>query len=171
MRIAVLGMGRMGQGLADRLLGQGHALVVWNRSADKTGPAVAHGARAADSIKEAVSEVEVVLSSLANDDAVRSVAAEVHGSLGDAVYAEGSTISPGLAAELAGQFERFASMPVAGSPDVVRDGKAIFLVGGPKAVVDELEPMLATLSEKHFRYPEAAQAATAKLAVNLLLLN
>jgi 3-hydroxyisobutyrate dehydrogenase-like beta-hydroxyacid dehydrogenase len=146
-------------------------LVVRNRSPTKTAEAVAHGARAAGSVEEAVRQVEVVLSSLANDDAVRTVAAEVHRSLGDAIYAEGSTISPGLAAQLAGQFERFVSMPVAGNPDVVRQGKGIFLVGGSKVVVDELAPMLSSLSEKQFNYPEAAQAATAKLTVNLLLLD
>ena len=46
MNIGILGIGRMGRAIGERLLDQGHALAVWNRTADKAQPLAARGARA-----------------------------------------------------------------------------------------------------------------------------
>jgi len=74
MDIAVLGMGRMGQALAKRLLGGGHRVTVWNRTPGKAEEALAAGATEVGSVAEAVKGVEVVITSLSADEAVRAVA-------------------------------------------------------------------------------------------------
>jgi 3-hydroxyisobutyrate dehydrogenase len=74
MDVAVLGMGRMGRALAGRLLEGGHRVAVWNRSKGKAGEVVSAGAREAGSVADAVEGVDVALTMLANDDAVRAVA-------------------------------------------------------------------------------------------------
>jgi len=87
----------MGQAVAARLMGGGHDVVVWNRSPGKAGKVVAAGGWEAHSIAEAVSGREVVVTSLANDDAVRGVAlgdGGIRSAIGpEAVYADCSTVS------------------------------------------------------------------------------
>jgi 3-hydroxyisobutyrate dehydrogenase-like beta-hydroxyacid dehydrogenase len=171
MQIAVLGMGRMGQAVAGRLLEQGVDVSVWNRSPGRTAEAVAAGARDAGSVEEAVAGADVTYSSLADDAAVRAVASQVRTAIDGGIYVEGSTISPRLGGELAAEFDRFAAMPVLGSPDVVRAGAATFLLGGPPDVVADLGPLWSALSSNHLVYASASHAYTAKLTVNLLLLD
>ena len=175
MRCAVLGMGRMGQGVAGRLLDNGHDLTIWNRTSGVGVDLVARGAREAATITEAVQDKEVAITSLANDEAVRSVAigeGGIRASLpAGGVYLDASTVSPALSAELADSFPRYAAMPIMGSPDAVRAGEAVYLIGGDQAVIEFVQPLLAALSETIRRYAAAPLASAAKLAVNLLLLD
>ena len=73
MRVAVLGMGRMGHALAERLLAGGHILTVWNRTQGKADDLLARGALQAATPAEAAAASELTLTSLADDSAVRSV--------------------------------------------------------------------------------------------------
>jgi 3-hydroxyisobutyrate dehydrogenase len=121
-----------------------------------------------------VEAVDVAITSLAIDDAVRAVAfGELRSSMGDkTVYVDCSTVSPGLSAELAGAFPgRFLAMPVLGSPEAVKAGQAVYLAGGNAGIVDRLGPLVSSLSDTVRRYDTAPLAITAKLAVNLLLLS
>ena len=177
MRIAVFGLGRMGAALAARLLDEGHEVVVWNRSPGKAGELVDGGAKEASSIVEAVNVVDVAVTLVSNDEAVRHVALDDGGvvrSLGRAsIYVDCSTVSPALADELAGATgpDRFVAMPVIGAPAAVRSGQATYLAGGRVDVVDRLEPLLASLSKNVRRYPEPGLALAAKLTSNLVLLS
>lgn len=174
MQVSVLGMGRMGKAVALRLLDGGHRVTVWNRSPGKAGEAVAHGATEAGSVPEAINGAEVVITSLANDAAVQSVALGEGGlaaRLEGALFADASTISPALSAELAGAVEAFVAMPILGNPEAVRTGKALYLLGGPPAVLDRIGPAVASLTSATRRYRTAPMASSAKLASNLLLLD
>lgn len=174
MQISVLGMGRMGQAIAARLLAGGHQVTVWNRSTGRTADLAAQGAVVAASLADAVDASEVVLTSLANDAAVRAVALGDDGiaaCLGEQTFVEASTISPSLSQELDGRFPSFVSMPVVGNPDAVRSGQAVLLVGGDDAAVTRLSAMLGSLSATVRRYPEARLANVAKLTTNMLLLS
>jgi len=174
MDIAVLGMGRMGQAVAKRLLGGGHSVVVWNRSPGKADDLVAAGAKEAGSIAEAVDGADVVVTSLSNDEAVETVAlgdGGVRSAIGaNAVYADASTVSPAMSERLASAFPRFVALPILGAPAAVEAGKATYLAGGDPAVVGRLHPVLATLSDTVRRYDTPAKAGNAKLASNLMLL-
>ena len=174
MDIAVLGMGRMGRALAGRLLEGGHRVAVWNRSKGKAAEIVSAGGREADSVADAVQGVDVVITMLANDDAVRDVAlGKLRSSIADrTIYVDCSTVSPKLSGELAGAFPgRFLVLPVLGSPLAVRAGQATYLAGGNGRLVDRLAPVLSSLSNTVRRYDTAPLALTAKLATNLLLLS
>lgn len=173
MKIAVLGLGRMGHAVAHRLLDGGHELTVWNRSPGKADELVAAGATEARTAADAVSAVEVALSSLANDDAVRGLALGEGGirqAVGSRTYGDMSTISPSLSAELGRSFERFVALPIVGAPQAVREGRATYLAGGPAETVDGLGPVLETLGGNVKRYARPELASTAKLSVNLMLL-
>lgn len=177
MDVSILGMGRMGRALAGRILDGGHVVTVWNRSPGKAGELVARGAREAASVPEAVRGAEVVVTMLANDDAVRQVAigdGGVAATLGDdALYVDSSTVSPSLSSELAGAVGagRFVALPVLGAPAAVASGSAVYLAGGMDRSVSRLQPVLRSLSEAVRRYPEARLATAAKLASNYLLLS
>jgi 3-hydroxyisobutyrate dehydrogenase-like beta-hydroxyacid dehydrogenase len=122
MDVAVLGMGRMGRALAGRLLSGGHRVAVWNRSRGKAGDVVSAGAREAQSIADAVEGVDVAVTMLANDNAIRAVAfGELRSSIGPkTIYLDCSAVSPRLSGELAETFPaRFLAMPVVGGPAAV----------------------------------------------------
>jgi 3-hydroxyisobutyrate dehydrogenase len=174
MDVAVLGMGRMGRALAGRLLEGGHRVAVWNRSTGRAGELVSAGAREAQHVADAVEGVDVAVTMLADDDAVRAVALdELRSSIGEQTsYVDCSTVSPKLSAELSEAFApRFLAMPVIGNPAAVSAGRAVLLAGGDVGVVDRLAPLLTSLSETVRRYDTAPLAMTAKLATNLLLLS
>jgi 3-hydroxyisobutyrate dehydrogenase len=173
MNVAVLGLGRMGQAIVGRLLEGGHRVAVWNRSKGKACEVVSAGAREAGTVAEAVSGADVVLTILANDDAVRAVAfGELRPAIGAAtVYVDSSTVSPKLSSELAAAFARFVALPVFGSPTAVASGQAAFLAGGDPDVVETLKPVLSSLSDTVRRFDTPSLALTAKLTNNLLLLS
>jgi 3-hydroxyisobutyrate dehydrogenase-like beta-hydroxyacid dehydrogenase len=175
MKIAVLGMGRMGRALAGRLMENGHEVTVWNRSPGKAPELVEKGASEAKSAQSAVTGAEMAITSLANDAAVRDVAWGDEGIRSalpqGSVYVEASTISPALSEELNDGFPRFAAMPILGSPSQVAAGQAMYLIGAEESVAKAIEPLFPGLSEKTFRYDKPSVASSAKVAVNLLLLD
>ncbi len=175
MDIAVLGMGRMGQALAGRLVDAGHAVRIWNRTPGRAPDLVEAGAREAATVGEAVTGAALVLSSLSDDDAVREVAlgdGGVRASITDATaYVDVSTISPEASAALAGVIPSFAAMPILGPPAGVASGGATYLLGGAEVAIAVVDEVLGDLTETVRRYPTAAQASTAKLAANVLLLD
>src|SRR4051794_33464658 len=71
--IAFIGLGRMGSGMATRLLATGHTVAVYNRTPDKAGPLVQAGARLAATPREACDGAEAVLSMTADDNASRAI--------------------------------------------------------------------------------------------------
>ena len=90
MNIAVLGLGNMGLGISERLLQGEHILTVWNRSKGRADPLLEIGATEVDTPHAAVTPAEVVITSLADDDAVQEVALGEGGilsAIGDRTYA------------------------------------------------------------------------------------
>ncbi|MEV8517379.1 NAD(P)-dependent oxidoreductase [Dactylosporangium sp. NPDC051484] len=174
MDIAVLGMGNMGRAIAARLLQGEHRVRVWNRTPGRAADVVATGGREVPTMADAVRGADVVVTMLANDDAVRSVAlGPLREELEErAVYVDCSTVSPSLSAELAAGFPgRYLALPILGNPVAVRAGQAILLAGGDRGLVDRLRPVLAALSPAVRRYDSPSLAGAAKLASNLLLLS
>src|SRR5262249_54566872 len=139
MKIAFIGLGNMGIGIAQCILKSGHDLIVWNRTATKRGPLVALGARAATTACEAAAAADVVVTSLMDDksvlDVVRAGDGVLAGMRPDAVHACVTTISPECADDLEslhrahGSF--YVSAPVAGRPDAAASGRLATFLGGP----------------------------------------
>jgi 3-hydroxyisobutyrate dehydrogenase len=174
MDVAVLGMGRMGRALATRLLDSGHRVTVWNRTPGRATAVMAAGGQEHAVVADAVDGAEVVISMLADDEAVLTVAlGQVLQSLGDkAVYVDSSTVSPECSAALAEAFPgQFVAMPVLGSPAAVAAGQVVLLTGGDADLVDRVEPVTSALAGTVRRYDTPPLALTAKLATNLMLLS
>jgi 3-hydroxyisobutyrate dehydrogenase-like beta-hydroxyacid dehydrogenase len=174
MRIAVLGLGRMGHAVAERLLSTHHDVVVWNRSPGKAGDLQALGAREVGDPVEALAEVEVGLVSLTDDDAVLSVLLPDGRPLdvpdGTAVV-DASTVSPATSRRLAQAYPRFVAAPILGGPTQVLDGKVTMLVGGQAPTRRTLAPLWDSLAQQWRDCgDEASTATTAKLLNNYLLM-
>ena len=97
--VAVLGLGRMGRAVAERLLDGGFDVTVWNRSPGRTDGLVDQGASVAGSVAEAVGSVQVVVTFVADDGALRDIGMRDDGvlaHLGDRWWVDMSTVSAEL---------------------------------------------------------------------------
>lgn len=176
MRIAVLGMGRMGHAVAGRLLGGGHELVVWNRSSGKADDLKKKGAVEAASPAEAARGAETVVMSLADDAAVLSVVTGEDGvatALGaDSVLVDMSTVSPETAEKVRDAVPvPLLTSPILGAPAAVEKGEAVYLVAGPRSAFERLSPLFSSLStDVRYVAEENNRALELKLIGNYLLL-
>jgi 3-hydroxyisobutyrate dehydrogenase len=145
---------------------------VWNRTATRTGPVVAAGARAAPTPADAVADADVVITMLADGPAVRSVLAAAAPALRPgACVVEMSTIGPAAVAALADlQPDKvdLVDAPVAGSAGAAAAGELRLFVGGPAAAVDRVEPVLSALGTVN-RCGDLGSGAALKLVLNTAL--
>lgn len=130
----------MGSAIAHRLLDTGHRVTVWNRTADRTAPLVAAGARASPT--PAVPEAEVVITMLTDAAAVREVVAAAELRPGR-VLVEMSTIGPAAVRELrVPDGVGLVDAPVLGSVAAAWSGQLTVLAGGD---VERARPVLESL--------------------------
>jgi 3-hydroxyisobutyrate dehydrogenase-like beta-hydroxyacid dehydrogenase len=179
MNIGFIGLGNMGSAIAGRLLQAGHALRVWNRSAEPARRLAERGAQVAATAEEAF-RGDVVFSMLSDDEVTRSVLVD-SGVLARATPGETclhvnmATISAALGDELAERHRErgvgYVAAPVLGRPDVAAAGKLTVLLAGPRQSVESVQPLLeGTIGQKFWRFGErASQANVVKLAVNFML--
>ncbi|SNT63329.1 3-hydroxyisobutyrate dehydrogenase/2-hydroxy-3-oxopropionate reductase [Asanoa hainanensis] len=167
--VAVIGTGRMGAAMVGRLAGAGHPVTVWNRT---SGRAAGLPAVVAPTAREAVAGVAFVVVSLADDDAVREVYADlVRGLEPDAVVLETSTIHPDTVRELAlsvGEAHLLDS-PVSGSVALVAQGALTALVGGSGSALERARPILSTFASRILHLGPQGAGATMKLVVNSVI--
>ena len=172
--VAVIGTGRMGAAMVARLLGAGHFVTVYNRTSSR---AAATGAAVASNSREAAAAADVVIASLADDQAVEAVYhcdnGLVAGLRPGAVVLETSTIHPGTVRALAPKVDARAATlldaPVSGSVPVVQRGQLTFMVGGPSEALDRARPVLECLAAQVYHLGPIGAGATMKLAVNAVV--
>lgn len=172
--VGLIGLGNMGAAVAERLLGAGCTLVVHNRSRERAEPFRGQGAQVAETTAELAAAVDVVLSSLADDEALESVAADVVGAARPGtVLVDLSTVSPAASARVAALAEEasllYLRAPVSGNPSVVRSGNLTFIVSGPREALERAEPVLLTIGRAVHDVGEEEQARVVKLAINLVI--
>jgi len=172
--VGLIGLGNMGSAFAERLLDAGYHLVVHNRSREKAEPLAARGAAVAETAAELAAAVDIVLTSLADDDAFESVAEPVIDfARPGTVLVDLSTVSPGASARVGALAEQAAvpylRAPVSGNPGVVRAGNLVFIVSGPDAAFERAEPVLRAIGPTIHRVGDAEQARVVKLAINLIV--
>src|SRR5262249_3028674 len=147
-RVAFLGLGIMGSGMARRLLANGYPVSVFNRNRERAIPLLTEAANVAASPREAASKAEVVISMVADDSASRAVWLGENGALADvqagAVCIESSTLSLGWVRELASAVTtrgcEFLDAPVTGTKSHAASGELNFLVGGETASLEKVRP-------------------------------
>ncbi|MBV9223521.1 MAG: NAD(P)-dependent oxidoreductase [Acidobacteriaceae bacterium] len=158
MRIAFIGLGRMGIGMTRNLLRAGHQLTVYNRSREKAEALKADGAEATGSPAEACQNAQVAFTMLADDSAVADTVFGEHGIAAGlpqgAIHISSSTISANLArrltAEHAAKGQGYLSAPVFGRPDAAENKKLIVVAGGKTEEIERVRFLLEAVSRAVF---------------------
>ena len=174
MRVAIIGLGRMGRALAERLLEGGHEVSVWNRTAGRAGALQERGARVMGSADDVSEERDAVLLCLADDQSTLDVAApkgEARATWAQTLVVNTGTVAPDVITALAHAYgDRFVNAEIIGAPQAVRSGAATFIVGGPAAAREALVPVWKVLAGALDVGERPQTAAIIKLLHNQMLL-
>ena len=175
-RVAILGLGIMGGGMAANWLAKGFEVSVWNRTAVKAQALAGKGAKVAATPREAATGADFIFAMVADDDASRSVWLGGDGALAGAkrgaIGVESSTLTPDWIRELARQAQAkgvgFLDAPVGGSRPAAASGELRFFVGGDPQTYEAARPALAAVGSKMDLLGPVGAGATWKLINNQL---
>jgi 3-hydroxyisobutyrate dehydrogenase len=176
-RIAFIGLGAMGSGMASRLVDSGYDVAVYNRTRSKAEEVGRLGARVADTPADAARDVDVVMTSVANSAAVEDVLFGPDGALSTApagaFVADLSTVPPDFARELAERASAagFHALDtcVLGNFQHARDGELRVMVGGDEGHYQTIEPVLQAIAKEVTYLGGNGLGATMKLVLNMLM--
>lgn len=175
--VAFMGLGRMGSGMAERLLAAGHRVSVYNRTPSRADAIVRRGASAHASPKDACVGADAVIAMVSDDTASREIW------LGeDGVFAadpragvlaiECSTLSHDWVMELAAEAQRrelgYIDSPVTGLPNMAAAGELTLLVGADPEHLKQAHPFLTAFGRRTIHFGPVGAGTTYKLMINLL---
>jgi 3-hydroxyisobutyrate dehydrogenase len=177
-RVAVLGIGAMGRGMAHSLLRAGFRVDVWNRTPEPAAQLASEGAAAHELPDAAVRHADVVITMVADADATADVAF-TQGMLAamrpSAVWAQMATIGVAATEQLAARAaaERpdvlYVDTPVSGTRGPAEAGKLLILASGPQAARPVLEPVFGALGQRTKWLGAAGDGSRLKLVMNTWL--
>lgn len=177
MEAGLIGLGRMGTGIAKSLLRSEHRLTVFNRTRERAEALGPDGAKIAGSVAEAC-QSGLVLTMVADDAALEALVFGKDGILvslrGGGVHVSLSTISvelsDRLAAEHAKPGQQFVAAPVFGRPEAAESAKLSVVAAGPSASVQRCKPLFESMGPKLFVVGERpSMANVVKLSGNFLI--
>jgi 3-hydroxyisobutyrate dehydrogenase len=175
-RVAFIGLGRMGHGMAARYLDAGFTLSIWNRSRAKAEDLIARGARWATSPEDAAIDADAVVTMVADDQASRAVWLSKDGAAATmkagTLAIECSTVSYQHALDLSRELRHrglvYIDSPVTGLPDAAAAGKLTLLVGADAADLELARPYLVPLSSTIRHFGAVGSGTVYKLINNLM---
>lgn len=176
-RIAFIGLGNMGGGMACRLVESGYELAVYNRTRSKGEEAEKLGARLADSPADAARDAEVVMLSLADQHVVDAMLFGDDGAFstlaGGGYVVDMSTVPPTFARELAERAaaagHRSLDACVFGAPMHARQGELRVMIGGAEEDAQALGEIFETIGKEVTYLGGNGMGATMKLVLNMLM--
>jgi 3-hydroxyisobutyrate dehydrogenase len=177
-RVAVLGIGTMGRGMTHSLLRAGFEVDVWNRTPEPAAQLAQEGATAHQRPANAVEHADVVITMVANADAVRQVAfgeGMLEAMRPGAVWAQMATIGVTATDELDARVKAdhpqimFVDAPVSGTKGPAESGKLLILASGPDAARPVLEPVFNALGQPIKWLGPAGAGSRLKLVMNTWL--
>lgn len=153
MKIAFIGMGTMGVGMASNILKAGYALTIHNRTREKEALLVAQGASAAASPMEAAADADLVITCVSDTPDVEAVIlgekGVVHGGRPGTIVVDMSTISPTVTRTLAGVLAQkeihMLDAPVSGGSEGAQNGTLAIMAGGEPDIFQRALPVLETM--------------------------
>ncbi|KQM13787.1 3-hydroxyisobutyrate dehydrogenase [Novosphingobium sp. Leaf2] len=175
MKIAFIGLGNMGGGMAANLVKAGHEVHAFDLSADALAKATEHGCQTHTAVPDAVAGVDAVVTMLPNGGIVKAVyTSDVIGKApAGALFLDCSTIDVETAREVAdlarqGGYE-MVDAPVSGGIAAANGGTLTFMVGGPQAVFDKARAVLDPMAKAVIHAGESGAGQVAKMCNNMLL--
>jgi 3-hydroxyisobutyrate dehydrogenase len=176
MRIAFIGLGNMGGPMALNLIKKGHTLLVHDMRREAAKPHLDKGATWADSIKAAVREAELIMTSLPGPPDVEKVALGAGGILESAqpgsIYADLSTNSPTVMRKIYAAFKEkgihVLDAPISGGVIGARDGTVQVMVGGDEGVFNEAKDAFGAIGGNVGYMGAIGAGCVAKLVHNMI---
>ena len=176
MRIGFLGLGTMGEPIANNLRKAGHDLTVWNRTRSRADHIVAKGGKLAPTARECAAGRDIVFTCLADERALDEVLNGPDGALaglreGDALVdltTAGTRAARATAERVSKRGALFVASPILGSKAAAEKAQIILVAGGPAAARDRARPALHAVSARIFELEDAVQAALMKLCINAI---
>jgi len=174
MRIGFLGLGTVGEPVANNLRKAGHELTVWNRTPSKADHIVSKGGALARTRKACAEGKDLVFTCLSDEKALDAVLDGPDGVLaglrqGD-VLVDMSTAGVRSARSVGARVQKagasFVSCPILGSKTAAEQAQIVLVAGGPSAARERARPALRAVSARMFELEDAAHAALMKLCVN-----
>jgi 3-hydroxyisobutyrate dehydrogenase len=175
MNIGIVGLGRMGAAISQRLREQGFDVVGWDHNAATNQALAVGGLRIAANPRDVAANVEIVISSITEDNGVRRIFTGPNGFLETDVkgklFIEMSTLQPMTGRELAPLVEargaRLIEAPVLGTIPQVRAGTLFAMVGGHTEDIERARPVLEKLTRRIVHMGPNGSGYAMKLAANL----
>ena len=172
--VGLIGIGLMGTAIAERLLAAGAHVIGWDVSADRRDALIAAGGTSAADAIEVLSTCDRVLLSLPSHDTVQDVLESAESVLRHGqIVIDTSTGDPDAAVSQAARLARrgveYLDATVSGSSQQLREGTAVFLVGGTDPAYDACRDVLGCLTSKSHHTGPAGSGARMKLVTNLVL--
>jgi 3-hydroxyisobutyrate dehydrogenase-like beta-hydroxyacid dehydrogenase len=174
-RVGLIGTGRMGRPMAERLLDAGHCLVVFDTNEEAVQTLAARGAFVATSALDVANNAATVLASLPTPDIVRRAIIGPDGALQGLriryfvdLSSSGAAAAVELAAALGARGIESLDAPVSGGVAGARAGKLTVMASGPRKTYDTLQPLLANLGRVLFVGTKPGLGQTLKLLNNLM---
>ena len=171
-RIGFIGIGRMGSGMASRLLAAGHTVTVYDPDASAVAALVARGAVAADTPLAVAESAPVVMASLPNPAIVKATVQAIAAAPGLQIFIDLSTSGTAAAQAIAVLLAPFgvASLdaPVSGGITGAANGKLALMVSGPLAAIERVKPLLTEFGKVFVVGERPGLGQTVKLANNML---
>jgi 3-hydroxyisobutyrate dehydrogenase-like beta-hydroxyacid dehydrogenase len=171
-KIAFIGVGRMGSGMAARLITAGHELTIYDPIASATAPTAALGARVARSAAGAAAVCTVVMASVPGPADARETARLIADSPAVKIFVDLSTSGPAaaqaIAALLAPRGIAAIDAPVSGGVKGAAAGKLAIMASGPAPAMARVRPLLEVLGKVYELGERPGLGQTVKLANNLM---
>ncbi len=175
-RVAILGLGIMGGGMAANWLAKGFEVSVWNRTRAKADALAGKGAKVAATPREAATGADFIFAMVSDDDVSRAIWLGADGALAGAksgaIGVESSTLTPDWIRELGRQAQAkgvgFLDAPVGGSRPAAEAGELRFFVGGDPKTYEAARPALAAVGSRMDLLGPLGAGATWKLINNQL---
>ena len=176
-KISYVGLGTMGSGMVSNLLKAGYELTVWNRSVERNKPFARKGARVADTPANAVRDVDLVMYSLSNDQAVEEVVFGANGILSGInagqIAMDMSTVLPATSLREQEAYSKrgadFLDAPVFGSKKEAADAKLWIMAAGKRDAFEKVKPVLQHLGQSIHYFGQNGNATAMKLVGNLIV--
>jgi 3-hydroxyisobutyrate dehydrogenase-like beta-hydroxyacid dehydrogenase len=174
MRIGFLGLGTMGEPIANNLRKAGHDLTVWNRTPAKADHIVSKGGRLAPTARECATGKDLVFTCLSDEKALDAVLDGPDGALagltrGDTLVdltTAGTRAARSVAGRVAARGAAFVASPILGSRPAAEQAQVVLLVGGAGPAREKVRPALHAVSARIIELDDPVQAALMKLCVN-----
>ena len=175
MKIGIIGIGMLGEAVAENLLNLGYDISVYNRTKEKARGVEIKGATVMSSPKAVAENTELVIIIVKDAVAVREVSFGKNGIIESTnkklIVADMSTIDSVESKNIANEFQRNKiqklEIPVMGGPNVAITGKLVMMASGPKTSFDYCKEIFDKIANKVFFLGEQGTANSIKLAMNL----